>query len=264
MGAFGPLTGVWEQWQDGLQQNSLPFELLLVGHCLFIALLCRGPYREFWLVNYFVTFMAAFGGGTIASLLAFEVPVWFHNNLFPVVFTVCWYLIHYSPQDIMYKICSFLPIKAVCQACMNILRGGLIVALVHSKSKEFPGAIVAPLLLGTIGGCAGKFFGDAAAFAMGIKQAEPAEFAKPSWILRSGFASALFCWVTSEYLKFLPGDVADVSHGLLCTAMGRFWDPTAPFAKLFHQLTGIPEPFGQPSKAASTSASSVSRRKKKQ
>lgn len=45
----------------------------------------------------------------------------------------------------------------VRQACLNILRAGLMAARVDLAVQLFPGVIAAPLLLGSIAGTGGRF-----------------------------------------------------------------------------------------------------------
>lgn len=63
-----------EPYHDDLIQlheffSGLPEIWLLIGHCCFCSgLLSKSPIRDYWLISFWVSFFAAFGGGTLASL----------------------------------------------------------------------------------------------------------------------------------------------------------------------------------------------------
>ena len=56
-----------------------------------------------------------------------------------------------------------VPYACCCrlQACLNVLRAGLIASRVDLCGELFPGVIAAPLVVGTIGGSGGRFSIDA-------------------------------------------------------------------------------------------------------
>ena len=51
--------------------------------------------------------------------------------------------------------------SAVVQVFVNILRTSTIVARADASIQRYPGVAAAPLVLGTLGGCGGKFLQDA-------------------------------------------------------------------------------------------------------
>lgn len=53
------------------------------------------------------------------------------------------------------------------QSCMNILRAQLLVSRVNQAVKLFPRVPMAPIVLGTLAACGGKFIVDAVNLAMG-------------------------------------------------------------------------------------------------
>jgi hypothetical protein len=62
----------------------------------------------------------------------------------------------------------------VLQACLGVLRSGLIVQRVNVAAAMFPGVVATPLVIGTIAGSGGKLLVDAITVACGEKKGKPA------------------------------------------------------------------------------------------
>jgi hypothetical protein len=145
---------------------------------------------------------------------------------------------------------------------MNTLRASLVVARVDTAVRRFPGVIAAPLLLGTLAGCAGKILTDAAlvspSFPGGRRPASfRTEFAVPGLAMRSAAGGAALYWglvhcagLFSRKEGLALVTLLFVGHGLALDARfaagapPRPLDYTAAPAAALHYLAGVPVPGG--------------------
>eukprot|EP00271_Cylindrocystis_brebissonii_P016415 TRINITY_DN39940_c0_g1_i1.p1 TRINITY_DN39940_c0_g1~~TRINITY_DN39940_c0_g1_i1.p1 ORF type:complete len:299 (-),score=29.53 TRINITY_DN39940_c0_g1_i1:201-1097(-) len=236
---------------------GLPEFWLLFGHCLFVAsLFHRPPFRHYWLVSYWVSFAAGFGGGTLASILLQRPPVWLRKDEIMIVYTICWWLVMYCPADIGFTLYEILPVKIICKSSSNILRARVICGTVDIAIARFGAAsITAPLFLGTLSGCGGRLICDVAALAM--KVPTPAEIARPSWSIKSAFTVAFFYVVSVHWLAMVPREFVEsalitflLAQGVASDLVGAPVDMTAPFFHVFHSITRIPVPPADPQRDA--------------
>lgn len=92
--------------------STIPFRVLLLGHCLAIAGMTRGRYPGSQLLSFVQGFLMAFGGG-IASSLFLGNPtanVLFQNNDAVILWTVSWWVVNHNPLDIVAKLMDLAPV----------------------------------------------------------------------------------------------------------------------------------------------------------
>jgi len=274
----GALQGTWKGLHDvadGL--DRIPFHLLLVGHCLYVANLMRNACQGKWLANYWLAFFAGFGGGTASAILLFDPELvkiaLFADDAIAIVWSLCWYVSSYSPGKLVHRTCDFRVVGAVLQACSDVLKVQTICARVDYAVVKYAGVHAAPVLLGTLGGCGGKLFCD---FIQKIDPGSrastpPTEFSVQTYSGRSSFLSALLYYVTvylyptgyrrevqtAIILLFLAKGVAGNLTG------GSIGDPTNVPAKLFHWITQIPEGKGKATSGKETKNRTKKVKKKK-
>ncbi|XP_059159090.1 trimeric intracellular cation channel type 1B.2-like [Physella acuta] len=66
--------------------------------------------------------------------------------------SLLWYLINYSPYDVVYKIVMFKPVKVIAAVLQEFLRVRFIYLGFHQAAKVYPGAYIIMLLGGAIKG----------------------------------------------------------------------------------------------------------------
>ncbi|GAB4818578.1 hypothetical protein N2152v2_005624 [Parachlorella kessleri] len=232
--------------------GRLPLAPLVFGHSLTVCTWFKNGHQDRWLLNFWVTLFAAFGGGMVSALLVQE-PSKASNSLFTknavgVYYALAWWAVNYCPGDLVSRLYSLLPIRMAGRGCLAILRAGLIVHRVNATAALFPGVVAAPLVIGTIAGCGGKVIVDAIDVACQTKKG-PTELAQPGFALWSGLLAAL-----ANYLLVHVGQLLSeaeglalvttvlLAHALAAEATGLPLDFTEPFVRAFHLVTGIPQP----------------------
>ena len=242
------------------------FSACLVGHCLFTASLTRGlshpapgekrdPSAFYsWLLSLVYGVVGSFGGG-LASCLLLRDPslanlAVFSDNRVLLFFVVAWWLMNCAPQDVAFKVYTFLPVQLLARMGSSYLRSTMICMRVDMAVAKFPGSVGAPLLLGTIGGTGGKFFSD---FILGFAGRMPAgqlpEIMSPSFGGKASFLTALLYVMLVHWGGFASREAAEMLV-VLCFELqtvgsllsGQPCDFTLPVVKAFHALAGIPEP----------------------
>ncbi|KAK9901979.1 hypothetical protein WJX75_000130 [Coccomyxa subellipsoidea] len=185
--------------------ESLPFEYLLIGHCLIVASWFP-KLKDRYLLSYWVGALAAFGGGILTALLIQDpkrapIPL-LSSNTVGVIWTICWWLINYFPGNLVAKMFSVAPFRISAKVCLNLLRAGLIASRIDLTSQLYPGVLAAPLIIGSIAGSGGRFSIDPILSGFGALEG-PAEIAQPAFAARSGFVGSLLYWVTVHVYGFL-------------------------------------------------------------
>lgn len=185
------------------------------------------------------------------------------DNAVGLIWTAAWWGLLYSPPLIrrpLTALMTFHPTRAAARACTNALRASLVVARVDLAVRKYPGVIAAPLLLGTLAGCAGKIITDAALLGPAAstrgRPAPRTEFAVPGLALRSAALGASLYWLLAHVLRVLSPQeglalvtLLFVGHGVAvdgAAARGvpRPLDYTAAPAAALHWVAGVPVPGG--------------------
>lgn len=245
----------------------VPFYIKLIGHCLVVSSWFRQPFlRERYMLSYWVGLFGAFGGGLLTAFL-FQDPqrfgiALFADNTMGLTWTLCWWLMNYSPFDIAYKVHDILLVKMTTKALMNALRAGVIAGRVDVVVALYPGVYVAPLMIGTLAASGGKLCVDTIMALYGPKPSGPSEIAQPGFALRTGMFGSLTYWLAVhvfEVLKPREGGALlvtiFVAHGLASDLVGQPLDYTHPIAYVLHTLLLVPMPGAPAVKAARPAAS---------
>ena len=185
-----------------------------------------------------------------------------------LTYTAAWWGLLYAPPLVRAPLAALVrfPLtRAAARACTNALRAGLVVARVNLAVRKFPGVVAAPLLLGTLAGCAGKILTDAAllgpasaATRGGRGPAPRTEFASPGLALRSAAGGAALHWLLAHVLRavtpqeglalvtllFVGHGLAADAHAAVSGAPPRPLDYTAAPAAALHWVAGVPMPGG--------------------
>lgn len=94
-----------------------------------------------------------FAGSILANFLLGEpIVAAFKNPNQVFLATVIWYLIFYSPADVIYKMCKFMPCKIVLATMKEVIRCKKVHDGVLHASKIYPNGYVIMIAIGTVKG----------------------------------------------------------------------------------------------------------------
>ncbi|EFJ49844.1 hypothetical protein VOLCADRAFT_104093 [Volvox carteri f. nagariensis] len=246
--------------------KTIPTQYTLIGHCLCLAALAP-EFKHRFLVHFWMTFLAGFGGGVVTSILIMDpmkAPISiFANNALGLTWLICWWLMTYSPFDVVSRLHSLPPIKTVTKLCVTFMRANLIINRVDLAVALFPGVIAAPLILGTLAGSGGKLLVDAIRHHWGGLSG-PTEASVPTFVWRSAALAAGGYWAACKYTGLLTSQEAAavvitvlLVHSLLSDLFGPdFTDFTYPVAKVAHALSLVPMPTATATPKAAKKAAS--------
>lgn len=230
---------------------SIPFQWKLVGLCITIASWFTS-HKDKYLLNYWTGCLGAFGGGTLSALMLQGVPgasvALFDANMVGLTWTVSWWLMNYSPNDIAWRIHSILPVRMMTKMGMNMLRAGVIAQRIDISQVQYPGVLAAALFIGTVSATGGKLLVDLIQQLNGDLKGN-SEIVQPGFAFRSGFFGSLLYWSTVYGVGWLkPAEGAAlviaifVTHGVLSDLSGQPLDFTSPIATALHWATRVPMP----------------------
>lgn len=190
-----------------------------------------------WLSSMF----SVFAGGIVASFLLGE-PILanFKTPNLVILATIVWYLIFYSPFDVVYKICKFLPVKLVIAALKEVIRCKKVHDGVAHAAKIYPNAYLIMVIIGTIKGNGSAFAKVFERLLRGVWTPASIEFMQPSFATKACLvASVIFVLDKKTDLISAPhslvyfGIVIFFVYFKLSAILLGIHDPFAPFENLF-------------------------------
>eukprot|EP00803_Ostreobium_quekettii_P005457 evm.model.scf_1373.5 EVM.evm.TU.scf_1373.5 scf_1373:36153-41262(+) len=231
-------------------------------HCVHAASMAPDLKRNF-LLHYWATYLACFGGGFVSALLIMRpelapIPL-FSSNYELLLWTSAWWLVNYCPFNLTGRILTFWPVMMIMEVGSNFARSDIIAKRVDLAVKLYPGVVAPPIILGTIGGMAGKASLDLIKRGLGSGNGT-LEIMVPGFVWRSALLSAM----TYYYLVHWAGQISSeeglalvrtvlIVHGLLSDLSGWPLDVTKPIALVACTASNIPDPSEE--KPTSSSAS---------
>ncbi|CAI5995552.1 unnamed protein product [Closterium sp. NIES-65] len=264
----------------GLAFQSIPFDLIIVGHALATSAAVRMPLlRRHWLLCFWAAFFTGYGGGTLTSLLLHvraslcmcllrvigDHFVWLRNDSVLLLFALCWWVITYSPYDVGSRLYALTPVKLVARVAASIARTGVVISRIDRAVGLFgKHALVAPVFIGTLAGCGGRLILDLVLALLTASPPSRSELLYPSWLSRSACIMAVGYTLAVHWAACCTSQAAFAAIASLLMAhsaweviSGSPWDPTAPLSTLFHSLLCIPlAPATLPSPKPSTTTPS--------
>lgn len=176
-----------------------------------------------------------FSGTILTNFLLNEPIVGAFKNTQQVLLATCvWYFIFYSPFDLVYKICNFLPFKLVISCMKEINRCHKIHHGVMHAAKIYPSSYFIIVLIGTVKGNGSGFLKIMERMFRGIWQPSAVEFIQPTFATKASIAaSILFCIDRKT-------DLISAPHALVYLGVVIF----LVYFKLSSILLGIKDPFG--------------------
>ena len=184
-----------------------------------------------WLSCMFSTF-----SGTILTNFLLSEPIVgaFKDTQQVLLATAVWYLMFYSPFDLVYKICNFLPIKLVISCLKEVNRCHKIRYGVMHASKIYPSSYFIIILIGTVKGNGSGFLKVMERMFRGIWQPSAIEFIQPTFATKASIAASILFIVDRKT------DLISAPHALVYFGVVIF----LVYFKLSSVLLGITDPFG--------------------
>jgi len=177
--------------------------------------------------------LLCFAGSLIGNMLMGEailLPFRDHQQL--ATASVVWYLINYSPFDLVYKLCKFLPVKI----CICILKEVQRVNKVHHgvtyALKLYPNSYVVTVIIGVVKGAGYEYMRALERLVRGVWVPTTNGFLTPSFVTKGSTVAAILFILERKAL-------IDAPHALIYFGLVLFFI----YFKLSGILLGIHDPF---------------------
>ncbi|OWF54395.1 trimeric intracellular cation channel type B-like [Mizuhopecten yessoensis] len=184
--------------------------------------------------------LLCFGGSIIANMLLGESMLSpFKDHRSVLTATAVWYLIFYSPFDIVYKIGRFLPCKLVVAALKECQRAHKVYHAVIHTAKLYPNAYFVIILIGTVKGAGSGLMKNFERLVRGLWIPGTNELLQPSFVTKACIvASSVFLlerlnYITAPHPLIYFGIVIFFVYFKLSALLLGIHDPFAPFENLF-------------------------------
>jgi uncharacterized membrane protein YeiH len=249
-----------------------------ICHYLLTALLVRDDIQQYQagtqnftrrhpLSCWLSSMLLCFSGSILSNFLLGESPIKdFVHHQHLLLATLCWYLIFYSPFDIVTRLLRFVPIRLAVGVAKEIQRTKKIHDGVLATMAIYPDAYIIIVLIGAIKGCGGSLMASIDRFIRGVWLPTQHEFLFPSFATKACFLSAIvFTLAQNEFLHFehelIYLCVASMFiYVRIVTVFFKQYDPLMPFENLssgllFNSWTEIiSDSYRRATAAASSSA----------
>ncbi|KAK3091179.1 hypothetical protein FSP39_017739 [Pinctada imbricata] len=196
--------------------------------------------RKHPLSCYISSMMLCFAGSFVANMLLGEpiiTPLKDHNNLLTA--SIVWYLVFYSPFDVVYKAAKFLPCKLVACGLKEVQRAHKVYHAVLHTAKIYPNSYVVIVLIGTIKGAGSGLMKNLERLVRGLWIPGSNEMLQPTFVTKACFLAALVFlserigYITAPHPLVYFGVVIFFIYFKLSALLLGIHDPFAPFENLF-------------------------------
>jgi len=211
--------------------------------------------------------IVCFGGGILVHFLLGE-PILedfkTHNGL--ALASFCWYLVFFSPFDLVYKLIKFLPIKIVLSVCKELQRSRKILDGVHHASHLYPNSYIIIVLVGALKGSGSGFLTIIDRFNRGFYLPNSSEVLHPSFASKGCLIASLLFTLERKALLTVPRNllffavVVFFSYVKVMSIFFKSFDPFVPFENLTAALFfgGIIDAIKKARRPAQSSPSNTS------
>ena len=175
-----------------------------------------------------------FSGGILSNFLLGE-PILgvFKNSNSLMLATVVWYLIFYSPFDMIYRFCKFLPVKIILATMKEVIRCKKVHDGVAHAAKLYPSGYVIMAMVGTIKGNGAAFMRLIERILRGVWTPNAVEIMAPTFATKASLAASIIFIIDKKT------DYISVPHSLIYFGIVIFFA----YFKLSSMLLGIHDPF---------------------
>lgn len=175
-----------------------------------------------------------YAGGIFAALLLGEpVLAVLKSNQSLILATACWYLIFYSPFDIVYKFCKILPIKLAIALAKEVTRAKKVHDGVHHAAKIYPSAYIIMVIIGVVKGNGTSFLKVFERLLRGFWTPQAMEIMQPSFATKACVIASLVFVVDKKT------DLISAPHSLVYFGVVVFFV----YFKLSSVVLGLHDPF---------------------
>lgn len=190
--------------------------------------------RKHPLSSWLSSMLVCFAGSIIANLLLGEALLTpFKDQQALATASVVWYVVNYSPFDLVYKLCKLLPFKLVLCMLKEVQRAHKVYHGVVHTAKIYPSAYFVIIVIGTIKGNGSGIMRNFERLVRGIWVPGNNEILQPTFVTKACLvASTIFL---SERLNYL----GNVPHQIIYFGVVIFFI----YFKLSSILLGIVDPF---------------------
>ncbi|XP_022661606.1 trimeric intracellular cation channel type 1B.1-like isoform X1 [Varroa jacobsoni] len=215
------------------------FEL---AHCIVTLLYLREDLgtgsqlfsRKHPLSCWVSSMFSIYAGGIFAALLLGEpVLAVLKSNQSLILATACWYLIFYSPFDIVYKFCKILPIKLAIALAKEVTRAKKVHDGVHHAAKIYPSAYIIMVIIGVVKGNGTSFLKVFERLLRGFWTPQAMEIMQPSFATKACVIASLVFVVDKKT------DLISAPHSLVYFGVVVFFV----YFKLSSVVLGLHDPF---------------------
>ncbi|CAF0771198.1 unnamed protein product [Rotaria sp. Silwood1] len=185
------------------------------------------------------TMLLCFSGSILSNFLLGESPIKdFAHHQHLLLATICWYLVFYSPFDIITRLLRFIPIRICVGVGKEIQRTKKLFDGVHTTLAIYPDAYIIVIIIGAIKGCGGSIMSSIDRFIRGIWLPTQHEFLFPTFATKACFISATIFLL--EHIRIIRFEreliylcVASMFiYVRLITIFFKQYDPLMPFENL--------------------------------
>jgi hypothetical protein len=196
--------------------------------------------RKHPLSCWIASMLMCFAGSILCNLIVGEplvIPLKNHQDI--ATASAVWYLINYSPFDLVYKLCKFMPFKLVIACLKEVQRANKIHHGVAYAMKLYPASYVIIALIGTLKGTGSKQMRVLHRFVCGQWNPSGNEFLKPSFVTKGSLAASILFILERKGLIDAPhaaiyfGVVIFFIYFRLSSILLSIHDPFVPFENLF-------------------------------
>lgn len=187
---------------------------------------------------------SVFAGSILSNFLLNEPIVGaFKDTQHVLLATAVWYLLFYSPFDIIFKLCNFLPVKIVISCCKEVIRCHKIYHAVLHASKIYPNSYFIIILIGTVKGNGAGIMVVFERMFRGIWQPNAIEFINPKFATKASIATSILFLIdkktdliTAPHSLVYFGVVIFLIYFRFSSLVFKINDPFAPFENLICAL----------------------------
>lgn len=201
------------------------------------ALFSRKHPLSCWLSS----IMMCFAGSFLANFLLGEpVIAPFKRTDDIIMATIVWYLVFYSPFDIVYKLSKLLPIKVILCVLKEFQRAYKVAHGVAHAAKLYPNSLLIHIIVGTAKGAGAGIVRTFEQLVRGVWMPAHNELLRPTFATKACvLASIVFALNKQAYYISTPHDVVYLCvigffvYFKLSAVLLNVQDPFAPFENLF-------------------------------
>lgn len=197
-------------------------------------------YRKHPLSTWMSSMLLCFAGSIIANLLLGEPVITpFKDHRSVLLASAVWFLIFYSPFDVVYKLARLLPFKMVLCALKEVQRAHKVYNAVSHTAKLYPNAYLIIVIIGTVKGAGSGLMRNFERLIRGLWVPGANEILQPTFFTKASLVAA--CVFLAERLNYIQAPHQLIYFGIviffvyfkLSALLLGIHDPFAPFENLF-------------------------------